>query len=359
MSAALLTWPSSFSGAASMVLRACLTVVMVAYGGLLAAALASMAGWSAQEGWPALLREMLHLLALPVVPLLVAACALRAWMLARVFLGVLLLVGWLVGAGPMLAGLLPTASSAQAAAAGPQVRVLSLNTGAAQRLADPESIVRTVLATSPDVICLVEAHGDTLATVGRRLIDTYPYQMGSGELFVISRFPLADPRRGVLQNGAKDSLHLTLEIEHRLVGLTVVHLQRPDTLPGLRAGPRALIASGRQFTTAPRDDAVSQLAAYLRAEGGPQIVAGDFNMTPTSAAHRALTARLRDAFQEGGWGLGHSYPIGPSHGLGRLGVPLLRIDYIFHTPDLVTVRARTGPASGSDHLPILADLAFR
>jgi endonuclease/exonuclease/phosphatase family metal-dependent hydrolase len=43
----------------------------------------------------------------------------------------------------------------------------------------------------------------------------------------------------------------------------------------------------------------------------------------------------------------------------EVSLPLLRIDYIFHSADLATVGARVGPLGGSDHLPIVADLAFR
>ena len=34
-------------------------------------------------------------------------------------------------------------------------------------------------------------------------------------------------------------------------------------------------------------------------------------------------------------------------------------DYIFHSADLRAVTARVGPDGGSDHLPVVADFAFR
>jgi endonuclease/exonuclease/phosphatase family metal-dependent hydrolase len=40
-------------------------------------------------------------------------------------------------------------------------------------------------------------------------------------------------------------------------------------------------------------------------------------------------------------------------------VPLLRIDYVFHSAELVALHAAAGPDGGSDHLPMAARLAFR
>ena len=317
----------------------------------LLAALISIGLWSSLGGWPALLRELLLLLFAPLLPILVVALALRAAVSVLGLLGPLLLLLWLIGP-QLLPGVPATAS-------GPQLRVLSWNTGGAQRLADPDSIIQAVQTSAADVVCLVEARSDTLAVVGGSLLSEYPYQLGRGEIVVLSRFPLTDARRTVVTTGAKDSVQVTLEIDHRLIGLTVLHLQRPDAMPGLRSGPQTLMQSGRQFSTSARDTAIPQLVQHLRGEGGPQIVAGDFNMTPTSAAYSALRAELHDAFAAGGWGLGHTYPVPPhSAGYGVV-LPLLRIDYVFHSDELVTLEARVGPLGASDHLPVLAEFAFR
>jgi endonuclease/exonuclease/phosphatase (EEP) superfamily protein YafD len=70
-----------------------------------------------------------------------------------------------------------------------------------------------------------------------------------------------------------------------------------------------------------------------------------------------ISRHLRDSYQEVGWGFGHTYPTTPqSFGIS---VPLLRIDYVFHSAELVALRARVGPDGGSDHLPVVADLSIR
>jgi endonuclease/exonuclease/phosphatase (EEP) superfamily protein YafD len=41
-----------------------------------------------------------------------------------------------------------------------------------------------------------------------------------------------------------------------------------------------------------------------------------------------------------------------------IGLPLWRIDYVLHSPDLVSLRAVVGDYGGSDHRPVMAELAF-
>jgi endonuclease/exonuclease/phosphatase (EEP) superfamily protein YafD len=67
----------------------------------------------------------------------------------------------------------------------------------------------------------------------------------------------------------------------------------------------------------------------------------------------ALTSRLRDAYRDVGWGMGFTFTR-----FRELGLPMWRIDYVFHSPNLVATRAIVGDYGGSDHRPVIADLAF-
>jgi vancomycin resistance protein VanJ len=321
------------------------------YLGGIAAARGARALGSERAGWPAFLRELELLLFAPLPLLLIVAMVLRARGAVVVLLVPLTVLTFLIG--PRFA------PKAPAPAGGPHIRVLSFNVGAARGLTRPAAVVQAIRASGPDVVCLVEAPANTEATIGDALRDTYPHQAGSASVFVFSRFPLTDARMGVLRNGAKDSLQATLELDNRLIGLTAVHLQRVDAFPGLGSGPMPLLRAARGFATDARDAAVNEVVPLLRREGGTQVLVGDFNLTPTSQAHQRLSAELQDAFYEAGWGLGHTYPtVARSPGL-VVSFPLVRIDYIFHSRDLVASRAWVGADGGSDHLPVIADLAFR
>ncbi len=95
-------------------------------------------------------------------------------------------------------------------------------------------------------------------------------------------------------------------------------------------------------------------------EGQPQplVLLGDLNATPTNDVYRILSAYLVDAFREGGWGLGHTYP---ATGVHFWGLPypnrLVRIDHVFHSEHWRAEAAWVGEWDGfSDHRPVVAQL---
>jgi vancomycin resistance protein VanJ len=331
-------------------LRLGLATVTATYAVAVAGAFA-LGFFGGRVGWPALARELAHLLFAPLPLLLLAALALRgrvALLLAIPPLGLLAQVYgqqlW-PGAAPV--------------AEGPRLRVLSFNVGTARGLGQLEPVLAAVRAADADVVCLVEARPDSFQTLGRALGDAYRYQAGNVSVFVFSRFPLLDARAGFLPSGAHDSLLVDVVVGDRLVSLAGVHLRRTDAYGGLGRGVGSLLRAGSSYDPGPRDAAVDDLTAHLRALGGTRVLAGDFNMSQWSHSYRELSAELTDSFREGGRGLGHTYPA-TSRAMGwEVSLPLLRIDYIFHSADLATVWARIGPLGGSDHLPIVADLAFR
>jgi endonuclease/exonuclease/phosphatase (EEP) superfamily protein YafD len=321
------------------------------YLALLAAGSAAVLLGSAREGWTALLRELLPLLFMPLPAMLAPALV---WHRRTALVGLVVLAVLCVAVcGPR------TAIGGTPVTSGSALRVFSLNVGAARRIDHPDAVVRAVRATSPDVVCLVEAPVWVRQAVTGQIGDTYPFSASSDEIVVLSRLPLTDQQHDLLPVGAHDSLRVSVELDRRLIDLTVVHLLRADEYRGLRSGPRSALSTIRSFSTDERDDAVGRLIAQARAEPGAKLLAGDFNMTPTSRAHAALRQVLRDAFAESGWGLGHTYPssLGPI-GLG-ISLPLIRIDYIWYSDQFSANGAWVGPDGGSDHRPIVADLALR
>ena len=94
-----------------------------------------------------------------------------------------------------------------------------------------------------------------------------------------------------------------------------------------------------------REQALTRALAELVREGRAQIVAGTLNLTPFTWKF----AQLINA------GLGQhatflvTWP-------GRR--PLFLMDNILSTNGIASVRTSTGPALGSDHRPLIADIAF-
>lgn len=107
-----------------------------------------------------------------------------------------------------------------------------------------------------------------------------------------------------------------------------------------------------------REEQLALVLEMIEGQPEPLILLGDLNSTPQHEVYRTLAARFTDAFREGGWGLGHTFPATP----GRFwGIPyparLVRIDHIFHSHHWRTESARVGEwDSFSDHLPVVARL---
>ena len=89
---------------------------------------------------------------------------------------------------------------------------------------------------------------------------------------------------------------------------------------------------------------------------GPIILMGDFNLTDQTRHYSQITRTLTDVYREAGWGLGHTFPAGGFY--PRVPLPLIRIDYIFHSRELAGLEARTGDSVGSDHIPVIARLSL-
>jgi endonuclease/exonuclease/phosphatase (EEP) superfamily protein YafD len=303
----------------------------------------------ASAGWPALLRELLLYLFLPLPFLVAAGLMLRARMV--IAWSLLPIVPFLYVFGPQFSPRAPVEAD------GARMRVFSFNVGAARGLGQLGPVLDAVLRADADVVVLVEAREGSLNTIGAALAGTYLYQAGSKSVYIFSRLPLADARSGIVRSGAHDSLVAQVQLGGRLIDVAAVHLLRTEAYEESGSRVPSLFRTARQYQTAERDAAAAELSANLSRTGRPAVLAGDFNMTASSRSYDLVAARFEDSFREAGWGFGHTYP----SALNSLGVslPLLRVDYIFHSPELVALRAMVGPPGGSDHLPLIADLATR
>jgi endonuclease/exonuclease/phosphatase family metal-dependent hydrolase len=105
-----------------------------------------------------------------------------------------------------------------------------------------------------------------------------------------------------------------------------------------------------------RDHATIRAAV---ASGSPDLVVGDFNATPDHAPMRALADEgyrdVADLANEG-W-----QPTWPANGLYRvLGVPLPRlapIDHVLVGERLAALGSSTVDLAGTDHRPVVAEVA--
>lgn len=96
---------------------------------------------------------------------------------------------------------------------------------------------------------------------------------------------------------------------------------------------------------------VDSLAPIIASSPYPVIVCGDFNDTPMSYVYHKMKHGLKDGFRQAGSGMQNTY---------RGFFDILRIDYIFHSPNMQTLQYHTPDNfDASDHNPVVAKIKFR
>lgn len=94
------------------------------------------------------------------------------------------------------------------------------------------------------------------------------------------------------------------------------------------------------------------MAKWSNSISGPAIILGDFNTTHWGHAFGKLMADTALINSQRGHGIGATWPTGA---LTLIRIP---IDHCLHSPHLRTVTRRVGPDLGSDHRPLLIELAW-
>jgi endonuclease/exonuclease/phosphatase (EEP) superfamily protein YafD len=304
--------------------------------------------------WLALLNDFAALLFLPLGLLL----PLAAWVRARGLVAgtgalALLALGWF---GPYF---LP---APQAPVQGTPVKVVTFNVWGHN--AHLEAVEAWLLAQDADLVVLQEVpprYADEGVPALRR---RYPHQFSQptderlwGNV-LLSQHPIRTVER-LPGPGVPARHRFVVEIDGRPLAVYSAHIAMPigePRLPRLTGGlPFPLQIAGR-YDAAARIAEVDRLLERVEREPYPFVVAGDFNLSEQSATYGRLAARLGDAFRHAGSGWGGSWPVPVIDELPRWVPPLLRVDYIWHGPQLRAVEARRGPVLGSDHRPFYAIL---
>jgi endonuclease/exonuclease/phosphatase (EEP) superfamily protein YafD len=267
---------------------------------------------------------------LPALPIAVAAWCSRAWPLALAATVVVLAhLAWVL---PTTARTVEVTAEARRA---PHVRVVSANL----RFHNPEhrAMLRELAGYDADVLALQEVTPDWWAAIARSpLVRSHPHvarrlRWDPGGTAVLSKRPLRDVR--VQEAGGWPILSATTRLGGRDVRLVDVHVAAPHTSFGRNRRARARV-----------NGIVERLPR-------PRLVVGDFNASPYNRWPAQLRdLGLRDAHEAVGRPFAWTWQ-------SRAPLPPPLIDHVFADPALVALRVTEGEGPGSDHRPVVADLA--
>lgn len=218
-----------------------------------------------------------------------------------------------------------------------------------------------LLREAPDLIALqetAEGYDERLAP----LYDAYAHEDHiEGSVRVFSRYAILEREILIIEDEpGRVALRLLLDQDGRELALYPVHFTLPlkpraQAAPHADIGPEALL----RYDERRRNAQIRRFLELVGAETRPFIVAGDFNMSDASLIYDEVASKMQDAWRAAGVGAGRTWPVAEAIGLPRVIHPLLRIDYIWHSPDLRTVAATVGDDIGSDHLPLTVEFEWR
>lgn len=230
-------------------------------------------------------------------------------------------------------------------AAGEKIRILTANLYVDNP--DPAPFVALLTRTQPDIVVTEETRPHFADAV--RGSGLYPFET-EGELSqaddkkVFSRYPIRDYQQLSDLPGHKIGRHPMRLVIETPAGPVVVYAIHPDT-------PR----SPEQWQD--RNAYFERLALAVRgeAEGTSVVLAGDWNMPVHSAFFREFFAATGYRFARPGLWL----PVTRfTMRLARLGYFGSTIDHVAVSPQIRVTDWKRGSDIGSNHLPVIVDLAL-
>ena len=270
-----------------------------------------------------------------------------------------------------------------------QLKVVSWNVRQFNRFAwigipaVPDSILAWMKRSNADVICIQETYME--ATQGREarsnpwmsrgmlkrgtgmpyLTEEFDLGRGTDKLFgltVLSRYPVLQMESLPFENDRNNSaMSVDIAMGSDTVRIFNVHLSSigfeesdyEDAQNVTDEEARNRILQRLQLAWEKRSSQARKVATAASISPHPVVLAGDFNDTPVSYAAEQMADCLVDAYHRSGWwnspALGGTYQ-------GDL--PFLRIDQMWHSPELACESYETADVALSDHRPIVGTFAF-
>lgn len=179
------------------------------------------------------------------------------------------------------------------------------------------------------------------------------------QLALFSRYPIKEQHLITYPDSKNCSFWCDIEINGRTIRIFNNHLQTTEVTQNKRKLEKELykddprraeyavikLANGLHENFKKRAIQANLVSQLISASPHPVLVCGDFNSLPSSYTYHTMkSGKLQDGFQTAGHGYMYTF---------RYFKHLLRIDYIFHSPELQTTDYFSPNLEYSDHNPVV------
>ncbi|MEO1401963.1 MAG: endonuclease/exonuclease/phosphatase family protein [Cyanobacteria bacterium J06635_1] len=224
-----------------------------------------------------------------------------------------------------------------------RVLVANLNT----QNTDYGKILAIARAEQPDLAVFMEVDKPWVDQLNT-LSDILPYSSGQANpyhvgIMLYSRQPLIDPEINFFGTEIYASVVSQVRFHEQILSVVAAHPPPP--------------VKSSFFHT--RNRQLDQVGQYLQTVDNPALLLGDFNLSMWSPYYRRLEQQAGLHNARKGFGIVPSWPTrGTYHQIPDWASPLfsLPIDHCLLSPSIQVMDVRTGPETGSDHLPLIVDL---
>ncbi|RKZ90469.1 MAG: endonuclease/exonuclease/phosphatase family protein [Candidatus Parabeggiatoa sp. nov. 1] len=224
----------------------------------------------------------------------------------------------------------------ETAAQNPHLSVLLANVNIRNK--NYSALLELVKTENPAILIVQEANAGWIKQL--QMLDKWPYRVAPPKSYgfgtvIVSRFPFEQTQILSLGTGGRESILVKIKINGKLISLLTTHPLPPISQELFRHRNSQLFAA---------NSVIKQLST-------PKILIGDLNISMWSPVYSKLLSNTGLVNARQGFGILPTWPT-------TLPFLMIPIDHCLISSDIKVVNIRTARRIGSDHLPLIVELAI-
>jgi len=205
---------------------------------------------------------------------------------------------------------------------------------------------------NPDIICLQERSKAHLNVYDKVFSDYDLYPSEFIGTCIYSKHKILDSGNLYFDTNAHNATWIDLERNGKRIRIYCVHLSS-NKVKNLTDNIKEIwdesifILDKYNYHAVKRTEQIKSILEHAKSSKYPVLLTGDFNDIPQSYLYNLITKEYTDAFLE------HGHAFAKTH---NTAIPILRIDYSFHSEELNILGQDIIKVNFSDHYPLICRL---